>query len=188
VPRKPYTVENQRPRRTVNLYGSVLAPKGKGRTSCTDLDLEEVLGAPSLRLLAVGRLKVVRGDMAPVAAKLAELSSEEEPAPAPKPKAEAAPPAPKEESKEEEPAPPEDPPAGSESGSSDSETTSTDPDGSTDEPSEEASAPSWTYDELKAMNAAEQKAICRELGIKTGGREEERIKRILDHLAGTDGE
>lgn len=187
MPRKPYTVENQRPRRTVNLYGSVLAPKGKGRTSCVDLDLEEVLGAPSIRLLAVGRLKVLRGDMAPIAAKLAELDSDAgEAAPTPEPPApvvEVAPPAPVEVPEVQEPAPVEEPPPAVEEESAEEELVA-------EEPAEEVveDSSTWTYEELKDMNAAEQKAICRELGIRVGGREEERIQRILDHLQAQDGE
>ena len=61
--RKPYTVENNRPRRPTRLYGRTLAKKGLGRTSCLDLTEEELLGAPCVRLLQLNRLVLVRGDM-----------------------------------------------------------------------------------------------------------------------------
>ncbi len=38
----------------------------------------------------------------------------------------------------------------------------------------------WDYDSLKALNASDQKVICRSRGLKTSGREDDRITRILD--------
>jgi len=68
--RKPFTVENQRPRHTVNLYGSILAPKGKGRTSLCDLSAEELSGDLCASLIAMGRIKIVR-DASPASPKKA---------------------------------------------------------------------------------------------------------------------
>ena len=185
--RKPYTVENQRPRRTVQLPGVLLAPKGRGRTSRADLTLSDVLGSPCLRLLASGRLRVVRGEQTPVLDALAALAaadSGEEVVLVPTP-------APAEVVIEEKPEPvPELPPV--------LDTPSSDEDGedegepleevdsapSEEEVAEELSAPTWTAESLKALNSAEQKDICRDLGIKVSGKEDARISRILEALEG----
>ena len=193
--RKLYTVENQRPRRTVNLYGTILAPKGKGRTSCTDLSLEEVLGSPSVRLLAVGRLSVVRGDTSPVDSAVARFVALQDeassPDSAPTPVAEEViPPVVEkvEEPKVEEVISLSAPPAEPEEGSSTPVLIVPDLVAPSAEPDESPTGEVWTADSLKAMSASEQKAICRELGVAVGGKEDERIQRILDHTVSPEGE
>lgn len=180
--RKPYTVENQRPRRTVRLYGAVLAPKGRGRTSCTDLELEEVLGDACLRLLSSGRLAVVRGDTAPVDAKLAELSGEEEPPPV----VEVAPPAPEEPTVIEQPPAPEPAPVVQEEPEPAPEPeVEPEPEvAETAEPDFSDTSFVWTEEALMALNADQQKTICRSRSLKVGGREAARVQRILDAQEG----
>jgi len=57
---KPYTVRNIRPRRTVRLFGRTLASAVSAGGSDLDLSEEEVLRGTCLRLLAIGRLALVR--------------------------------------------------------------------------------------------------------------------------------
>lgn len=173
---KSYTIENQRPRRTVTLYGRTLAPKGRGRTSSMQLTEEQLLGTPCVRLLQLNRVALVHGE-APVEL-LALLSASEEAAP----------------SAEAPPGSPE----GSISATTNSPVEDADPGSGSETPSEEApesdtpspttdAGPSladhsyvWTAEELTALNASDQKAICRNRGLQTSGREADRVQRILD--------
>lgn len=54
-----YTIENVRPRRTVSLYGRVLASGVSGGKASMDLTLEELVDVPCVRLLRSGRIRVV---------------------------------------------------------------------------------------------------------------------------------
>jgi len=185
--RKPYTVENQRPRRTVNLYGTVLAPAGRGRTSCTDLSLDQVLGPACLRLLSVGRLRVVRGDMALVEAELEKLAAPEEPTPIAV-EEEPAPPAKETKSEEDEDSgeeeeqpevdevPESTTPEHAERGEEGSET-----DEGTQEP---ASSPQWTEEDLSGLGYRELQKLCKELEISAAGSTEDLIERILESQEG----
>ena len=57
---KPYTVRNTRPRQTVRLFGRTLASASGGGNSDLNLTEVEVLHGSVLRLLAIGRLALVR--------------------------------------------------------------------------------------------------------------------------------
>lgn len=63
--RKPFTVTNIRPRVHVRVGEKTLAPQGTGRTSQTDLTLEELLSTAAVHQIAAGRIKVIRGDVPP---------------------------------------------------------------------------------------------------------------------------
>lgn len=71
-----YTIENARPRRTVSLFGRILASKTSGGKPTMDLTLEELVSEPCVRLLRSGRVRLV-GEVPPA---LAALLSSEEPA------------------------------------------------------------------------------------------------------------
>lgn len=150
--RKPFTVENQRARRVVRLFGRVLAPKGRGRTSCMDLSAQELGQDACKRLLATGRLKLIRGDMD-------ELQADVEMLP---------PPLLMEEllsimevdSEIEEVEQPVEPALEVEL-------------------NDTLVAPTYTRDALMEMTGAELKELCREAGLKISGSKSSLVGRIL---------
>lgn len=191
MPRKPFTVENQRPRRTINLFGRVLAPKGHGHNAQVDLSEDDLLSPACVRLFKAGRIALVRGTMP------AELDAILNPP---------------EEPEVEETPPPEHAETG-EKGTADAEGTEepsdvipiSEQDDSKPElepgmkvdgtPLEEelpaepetATPPDledttyiWSEEELIALVASEQKTVCRSRGLKVGGKEAERVERILE--------
>lgn len=167
--RKPFTIENQRPRRTINVYGQVLAPKGHGQNAQVDLTKEELLGPGCLKFLTSGRAKLVRGEApaalvaalspdeeAPVAVPEPELVIESEPVVEMKPVVEPEPVV-------EEELPPEPEPVVE----------------ATFIPDLEDTSYVWSEEELIALVAEEQKTVCRSRELKVGGREADRVERIL---------
>ena len=182
--RKPYTVENNRPRRPTRLYGRTLAKKGLGRTSCLDLTEEELLGAPCVRLLQLNRLVLVRGDMPDALVELLSPPEEEvETTPAAvTPDVPASPPVqpdPPSPAPEPEPEPQPEP------------TPVVEPEPEPEEPAAEPEAPSlqdvsyvWDEASLFALNATEQKVILKSRDLKVSGKEADRVQRILDAQGG----
>jgi hypothetical protein len=169
--RKPYTVENMRPRRTVHLYGRTLAPKGRGRTSCMDLSVDEFHGQPCQRLLALNRLRVVRGGEAEVASSLKQFDPE--PAKPENPPAEV---------KVEDEAPPAPAPLLDEPDAtpSDEEPLESEDDGTTPPDPLQDLDKVWTEAELKELLAADQKVIIESRGLDGGTNAKSRIQAILD--------
>lgn len=183
--RKPYTVENQRPRRTVSLYGRILAPKNFGGNAQCDLSEDELLRPGCTKLLQNGRLSLVRGT-AP-AALLAILSPAEEAAPVeptPAPKAAAPAPAPVK----------VEPPSVMDvidaERSADIEEMARTPEVVTPadvgdigdppaEPDLEDVSYVWGKTELVDLVSAQQKKILKSRGLPVGGNESTRVDRIL---------
>lgn len=161
--RKPYTVENMRPRRPVHLYGRTLAPKGRGRTSRMDLTEEEFDGTPCQRLLSLNRLTVVREPV--------ELERASEPEPTLSEEAAAVHSGRAAEilslQKDAETASEEETPEESE----DDGTTPPDPLQDLDKV--------WTEAELKDLLAADQKVIVESRGLDGGTNAKSRIEAIL---------
>jgi len=60
---KPFTVQNTRNRRAIQLHGVHLAPPYSKGKSTMDLTLEELLDPQCVRLFKVGRLQLIRGEM-----------------------------------------------------------------------------------------------------------------------------
>ncbi len=162
--RKPYTVENQRPRRTVNLFGRVLAPRGSGRKSQMDVSEQELLSSSCVRLLRVSRIKLVRGEAPPaLEALLSDGEEQEQPAPEPAPVEPTPAPTP-----EPEPAPEPEP----------------EPEPVVEElPEEEPpaeSVPAHTFDSLMDLPYSDVQAIAKDLDVKASGKKKAMVDRILD--------
>jgi hypothetical protein len=169
--RKPYTVENQRPRRTVNLFGRILAPKGLGRNSQCDLSERELCSDSCVRLFKVGRLALVRGEMP--AALVAALADDEEEV-VEEPEVEVAPPPAPEPAPEPEPTPEPEP--------------EPDPEPVVEEPSVEeppaASGPAHTEESLSELSYSEVQAVAKDMDLKASGKKKAMIARILDAQSG----
>ena len=140
-----------------------------------DLSEEELLGAPCVRLFKVGRLRLVRGE-APEAFSALFSAPEEADSPSPVEAPVEAPPVVAETPSEPEPAPEPEPTPEPLSDSA--------PIPQEDEavsgPDLEDVSYVWTSDELYALNADDQKTICRSRSLKVGGREASRVQRILE--------
>lgn len=167
---RPYKVKNLRARKTLSLFGTLLAPqasKGHGTTFLTEAEFNST---HVQTLIKMGRLTVLESPKpeeaaaapsAPIAPPVVEPPAPEPPAPEPPAlEPESEPPAP-------EPAEPPQEPA-------------------SEEP--EVQAPSldditftWSEDELFALNTADQKTILRSRDLKVGGKEADRVQRILDN-------
>jgi hypothetical protein len=177
---RPYKVKNLRARKTLSLFGTLLAPqagKGHGTTFLTE---EQFSSAHVQTLIKMGRLTVLESPKPAAAAPAPKIPAPKPAPPTPTPPVPPAVPDPVPEPSQEEAPAPE--PETDSPPTDDVEASSTGPEALSEEselPALDDVGAIWTEDELFALNADAQKAICRSRNLKVGGKEAERVKRIL---------